>query len=84
MKFYDATLKQLYEMTAEKKRLDSKYADLKAQAAAYEEQIAIFRAACTKEQADVDKLEGRSLAAYFYNVIFEIRQCFVWECCFKE
>ena len=37
MKFYDTTLKQLYDMTAEKKRLDAKYTDLKAQAAAYEE-----------------------------------------------
>ncbi len=69
MKFYNATLKQLYDMTAEKKRLDSKYADLKAQAAAYEEQLVTLRAACAKEQEDVDKLEGRSLAAYFYNVI---------------
>ena len=69
MKFYDATLKQLYEMTAEKRRLDSKYADLKAQAAAYEEQIAILRTSCKKEQEDVEKLEGRSLAAYFYHVI---------------
>ncbi len=72
MKFYDTTLKQLYEMTAEKKRLDAKYADLKAQAAAYEEQLVALRAVCTKEQADVDKLEGRSLAAYFYNVIGKI------------
>ena len=69
MKFYDTTLKQLYDMTAEKKRLDAKYADLKAQAATYEEQIAIFRASCEKEQEDVDKLEGRSLAAYFYYII---------------
>ena len=69
MKFYDATLKQLHEMTAEKKRLDAKYADLKAQAAAYEEQLTTLRASCEKEQEDVDKLEGRSLAAYFYNVI---------------
>ena len=69
MKFYDATLKQLYEMTAEKKRLDSKYADLKEQAAAYEGQIAILRTSCKKEQEDVEKLEGRSLAAYFYYVI---------------
>ena len=56
-------------MTAEKKRLDAKYADLKAQAAAYEGQIAILRTSCAKEQEDVDKLEGRSLAAYFYNII---------------
>ncbi|MBQ7922210.1 MAG: hypothetical protein IJ325_06500 [Clostridia bacterium] len=69
MKFYDTTLKQLYDMTAEKKRLDAKYADLKAQAATYEEQVAILRASCAKEQEDVDKLEGRSLAAYFYNII---------------
>ena len=69
MKFYDTTLKQLHDMTAEKMRLDAKYADLKAQAAAYEEQLVILRASCSKEQADVDKLEGRSLAAYFYNVI---------------
>ena len=69
MKFYDTTLKQLHDMTAEKKRLDAKYADLKAQAAAYEEQLISLRAVCKKEQEDVDKLEGRSLAAYFYNVI---------------
>ena len=69
MKFYDTTLKQLHDMTAEKKRLDAKYADLKAQSVAYEEQLVILRASCSKEQADVDKLEGRSLAAYFYNVI---------------
>lgn len=69
MKFYDTTLKQLYEMTAEKKRLDAKHADLKTQAAAYEEQLVALRTACTKEQEDVDKLEGRSLAAYFYYVI---------------
>ena len=69
MKFYDTTLKQLYDMTAEQKRLDAKYADLKAQAATYEAQIAILRASCAKEQDDVYKLEGRILAAYFYNII---------------
>ena len=69
MKFYDTTLKQLYDMTAEKKRLDAKYKDLKAQAATYGEQLFALRSAYTKEQEDVDKLEGRSLAAYFYNVI---------------
>ena len=69
MKFYDTTLKQLYDMTAEKKRLDAKYKDLKAQAATYGEQLFALRSAYTKEQEDVDKLEGRSLASYFYNVI---------------
>ena len=43
MKFYDTTLKQLHDMTAEKKRLDAKYADLKAQAVAYEEQLVILK-----------------------------------------
>ena len=69
MKFYDTTLKQLYDMTAEKKRLDAKYKDLKAQAATYGEQLFALRSAYTKEQEDVNKLEGRSLASYFYNVI---------------
>ena len=69
MKFYDTTLKQLHDMTAEKKRLDAKYKDLKAQAASYGEQLFALRSAYTKEQEDVDKLEGRSLASYFYNVI---------------
>jgi len=69
MKFYDTTLKQHYDMTTEKKRLDAKYADLKAQAAAYGEQIDILRASCKKEQEDVEKWEGRSLAVYFYNII---------------
>ena len=58
MKFYDTTLKQLYDMTTEKKRLDAKYADLKAQAAAYGEQIDILRASCKKEQEDVEKWES--------------------------
>ncbi len=69
MKFYDTTLKQLHDMTAEKKRLDAKHTDLMAQADTYEELLIALRAACTKEQEDVDKLEGRSLAAYFYNII---------------
>ncbi len=69
MKFYDATLKQLYDMTAEQQRLKAKRKSLQAQAADYSARVEELRALHQTEQADVDKLEGRSLAAYFYNVI---------------
>ena len=53
MNGYDQQLKELLAQCARKKKLEASAAELPMR----------------EEQADVDRLEGRSLAAFFYNVV---------------
>ena len=65
----DLTLKQLWQQVAEKTNLEIKYKELCAQHSSVETRLKQLEKTRRAEQADVDRLEGRSLAAFFYQVI---------------
>lgn len=52
-----------------KKRLEAMLAELRAQQEPLQKKAAELEAVMLQEQKDVDRLEGRSLAAFFYNVV---------------
>jgi len=62
-------LQQLQQMIARRPLLECKLYELHNQRRQYENSVISLRAAFHKEQGDVEKLEGRSLANYFYQVI---------------
>lgn len=62
-------LKSLQRQTLEKKRLDARLRELYAQRETLQKQTEGLELARQKEQADVDRLEGRSLAAFFYHAV---------------
>ena len=59
----------LQQKVAQKPLLESKLYELHTQRRQYDNQVISLRVAFRKEQEDVEKLEGRSLANYFYQVI---------------
>lgn len=65
---YDDRLRELHTRLARKNRLEDQIAELRKQRHDFQERIWKLRTVMEKEQLDVDKLEGRSLAAFFYNV----------------
>ena len=67
-------LKTLQQQVAEKKRLEAKLQELYTQQETLEAQTGELERAKLNEQADVDRLEGRSLAAFFYNVVGKLDQ----------
>lgn len=69
MTAYDAQLQQLQEQTARRRKLMSVTRELRCQRDTFSAQVQELQAVMLDEQADVDRLEGRSLAAFFYNVI---------------
>ena len=62
-------LKNLQQQTLEKRRLDARLRELYAQRETLQKQTEELEQARQKEQADVDRLEGRSLAAFFYYTV---------------
>ena len=54
---------------ARKKKLEASIDELRIQRKAYANRADELRKALSKEQADVERLEGRSLAAFFYQVV---------------
>ena len=70
----DVDLKALRQQTAEKKRLAAKLRELHAQRETLEAQTRELEQVKLDEQADVDRLEGRSLSAFFYNVVGKLDQ----------
>lgn len=69
MRHYDEELCQLQTQCARKKKLKTAMAELSAQRDTYSVRAQELEQVFRKEQADVDRLEGRSLSAFFYNVI---------------
>ena len=59
----------LQQKVAKKPLLESKLYELHTQRRQYDNQVISLLVAFRKEQEDVEKLEGRSLANYFYQVI---------------
>ena len=70
----DIDLKELRQQVAEKKRLEAKLQELYTQQETLEAQTGELERAKLSEQSDVDRLEGRSLAAFFYNVVGKLDQ----------
>lgn len=69
MVYYDEKLRELHEKMSRQKQLDAMLTDLYDQQRQLKpkvEELAILKAS---EQADVDKLEGRTLAAFFYEIL---------------
>ena len=66
---YDNDLIQLQQKVALKKQLEAKLNDLREQRKVFDKQVIELRVAHRNEQEDVEKLEGKSLANYFYQVI---------------
>ena len=63
------TLFELQQKVAMKKALEAKLNELHSQRREYDREVISLRVAFRKEQEDVEKLEGRSLANYFFQVI---------------
>ena len=66
---YDDNLVQLQQKAAMKKQLEAKLNELHTQRREYDREVISLRVAFHREQEDVEKLEGRSLANYFFQVI---------------
>ena len=69
MKFYDEKLQKLQEQIARKRQLEAQASELRTQRSTLAARVSELEAIKMQEQTDVDKLEGRSLAAFFYHVI---------------
>ena len=65
---FDGSLAELQQKVALKKQLEAKLNDLRSQRRVFDEKVVKLRAEHSCEQADVEKLEGRSLANYFYQL----------------
>ena len=63
------TLQQLQQKIASGKALEARLQELQNQKWEFERKIISLRVAFREEQADVEKLEGRSLANYFFQVV---------------
>ena len=65
---YDNNLQQLQQKVALKKQLEAKLNDLRDQRRVYDKRVIELRVVYNSEQEDVEKLEGKSLANYFFQV----------------
>ena len=63
------TLFELQQKVARKPSLEAKLRELQNQRREYDRDVISLRVAFRKEQEDVEKLEGRSLAKYFFQVV---------------
>lgn len=66
---YDERLRELQRQVSRAKQLEAKLSELQSQKSTLSQQVKELGAIKLEEQKDVDRLEGRSLAAFYYNVI---------------
>lgn len=69
MSFYDEQLQNPQQQVARKAHLEAVLRDLHNQKRELDIKVADLNRAKQDEQTDVDRLEGRSLAAFFYAVV---------------
>ena len=69
MNHYDEQLRELQAQCTRKKKLEASAAELRTQRDTYRLRAQELEQSFQQEQEDVDRLEGRSLSAFFYNVI---------------
>lgn len=74
MTSYDESLLSLSQKVALKKQLEAKLDDLRDQRRVFDRKVVELRVEHRSEQNDVDKLEGRSLANYFYQIIGKLEE----------
>ena len=65
---FDSSLSELQQKVALKKQLEAKLNDLRNQRKVFDKKVIELRVEHRSEQEDVEKLEGRSLANYFYQL----------------
>ena len=63
------TIYELQQKVSMKPALEAKLRELQDQRREYDREVICLRVAFRKEQEDVEKLEGRSLANYFFQVV---------------
>ena len=63
------TLMELRQKAAAKQALEAKLRELHSQRSKFDKEVISLRVALRKERADVEKLEGRSLSNYFFQVV---------------
>lgn len=69
MILYNEQLRILYDMVCRKQHLEKVQEELMLQKNMLSVNVKKLKESCKKEQADVERLEGGSLSAFFYNVI---------------
>lgn len=74
MTYYDEQLKQLQAQCSRKKQLEAQVSELQSQCRMLKQQASELQAVMLDEQEDVEKLEGHSLAAFFYHVVGKMDQ----------
>ena len=74
MTYYDRQLQKLQDQCARKKHLEAVVRELRNQRFALAASVRELEGIMLEEQADVERLEGRSLAAFFYHVIGKMDQ----------
>lgn len=68
-------LQELQKQLARKRKIDAMLEDLRAQAAALEEETAALREACAAGQADADRLaEGASFSSLLYSLLGKLEE----------
>ena len=67
MKCYDEQLRQLQAQCAREKKLDASIDELRTQRKAYADRADELQKRLADEQADVERLEGRRLTAFFFR-----------------
>lgn len=67
--YYDEQLRLLQDQCARKKKLEAARRELHRQRDTLTGQVEELKQVMVEEQEDVDRLEGRSLAAFFYHVV---------------
>lgn len=68
MAYYDDRLKELHKQKSQKTRLESMKIELNQQLSITTKKVAELEAIKLKEQKDVEKIEGKSLAALIYQI----------------
>ena len=68
MNYYDEELQMLQKQLTRKKHLQALLKELNIQRAELEEKVRHLKEIMDKEQADVDRLEGRGLTALLYSI----------------
>ena len=74
MHVFDESLHDLQEKAAKKQQLDAKLEQLQGQRRNLDRKVVSLRVNLREEQADVEKLEGRSLTNYFLMVVGKLDQ----------
>ena len=69
MTHYDEQLRDLHQQVSRSKKLEARILELRTQRDTLSRRVKELETVKLDEQKDVDRLEGRSLAAFFFNVI---------------